>query len=144
MKNIRKFCKESNNRRREVAQRPLNKSFQLILQTDKTVDEYLSWALHIVTDYDIQHIEGDLLRIQSDIFLKQDYQPDDLSTTSVSTTTENEDDMDLSYSREDNNIPPKLRKTEAKMTLQKTENPNMNPNSQYIARQNGKVVKDAR
>ena len=144
MKNIRKFCKESNNRRREVAQRPLNKSFQHILQTDKTVDEYLSWALHIVTDYDIQHIEDDLLRIQSDIFLKQDYQPDDLSTTSVSTTTENEDDMDLSYSREDNNIPPKLRKTEAKMTLHKTENPNMNPNSQHIARQNGKVVKDAR
>lgn len=140
MKNIVSFCKESNNLRREVAQRPINKNFQHILQTDKTVDEYVSWALHVVSQYDIQQLENDLLRIQSDILQQAAYRADDSSTISLSTTTDIDDDSVVSY--EVNNL-PKSKKPETKMTNKK-ENLNINLNSQSAARQNGKVVKDAR
>ena len=140
MKNIVSFCKESNNLRREVAQRPLNKNFQQILHTDKTVDEYVSWALHVVSKYDIQQIEDDLLRIQSAILQQATYQADDSSTVSLSTSTDYDDD---SVNYELNNDEAKSIKPETKRT-QKIENPNVTLNSHVAARQNVKVVKDAR
>ena len=132
-------CKESNNLRREVAQHPLNKNFQHILQTDKTVDEYVSWALHVVSKYDIQQIEDDLLCIQSAIFQQAAYQADDSSTVSLSTDY---DDDSVSYC-ELNNDEVKSIKPETKRN-QKIENLNITLNSQFVARQNVKVVKDAR
>lgn len=140
MKNIVSVCKESNNLRREVAQHPLNKNFQHILQTDKTVDEYVSWALHVVSKYDIQQIEDDLLRIQSAILQQAAYQADDSTTISLSTSTDYDDD---SVNYELNNDEAKSIKPETKRT-QKIENPNITLNSQFAARQNVKVVKDAR
>ena len=139
MKNIVSVCKESNNLRREVAQHPLNKNFQHILQTDKTVDEYVSWALHVVSKYDIQQIEDDLLCIQSAIFQQAAYQADDSSTISLSTDY---DDDSVSYC-ELNNDEVKSIKPETKRN-QKIENLNITLNSQFAARQNVKVVKDAR
>jgi hypothetical protein len=81
-----------------------------------------------------------LLRIQSAILQQATYQADDSSTVSLSTSTDYDDD---SVNYELNNDEAKSIKPETKRT-QKIENPNVTLNSHVAARQNVKVVKDAR
>lgn len=58
---------ESNKIRKEASLRPLNNNFQSILRYERKLEECLAWALRLINENDLNHIEYELLQIESEI-----------------------------------------------------------------------------